>query len=1490
MKSITSSYIIFSLIISTLTSFGQSKLIDDEVIKTNDGTKNYIIGKRLSIQPPNSTEGVVFTATSSVSFVFKMANPNALYFPPGTDQNFVRTETILAPGVTDENTIRTLSLIEKNTAYEYVDGLGRKLQSVALKNSPTLNDLIVPFAYEANTGRVRFEYLPFTASGNGGFNSSNENGTTNFYANPPSGICNDTRPFNENVYESSPLNRVTDVYGAGLDWKNGTVDRGSKAITRLNTSSENVVRWKYFISGLPERDAAYPDNQLMVQETMDEEGQVTKVYKNLRDQVVLSRVGKGAEWFDTHYIYSPSGLLMIVIQPEGSFRLASEFDSNKQLFLNRWCFQYKYDDEQRMIEKRVPGWEPGYWASTVYDKWNRVVFTQTPAQKASSQWLFYKYDNFNRTIITGLYGSSLDRTSLQNVVNSFYTTNPENRFEGPASNSTGFTLNVTYPQNPSEGSLLSVVYYDNYNFRGQSGWDSEASGTNYQFANVSGFPQYNADPLVSPILHVVKGYATGSKVRILGQSRWLNSVTYYDRKYRVIQTIAENHKNGHDRVTSEVDFTGKTLKTQLFHSSEVATVTTVRSFTYDHAGRLMKLHQSIDGGAPVLLASNVYNEIGQLIEKNIHSTNEGASFLQSIDYRYNIRGWLISINNSSLTNDGSKNNDGNDLFGMELLYNQVSAPTVYNNESGTISSYSPPKLYDGNITAIKWKTDTKETTPGYVPKEKIYGFEYDVLDRFKKSWYATNNSGTWDGDAGIFNESVEQTSAGVTSHYDRNGNIKGIKRFGRIDGAKNLIDQTTYNYNYNFAGANADLIGESNRLIGIQDDGNDNYGFKDKLAQTSEEFRYDKSGNLIYDLHKEISNITYNHLNLPEVITFTRPSGQVDQITYSYDANGTKLSTVVHQNGTQVWRTDYVGETQYDTKINESSQLTFVATPEGRMIRNGLGFDYEYFHKDHQGNVRATYGQLKETVSFRATMEDPASPSTVGNDEEAIFANVDDTRHHNGVGENYNVTKSSEIVLSPDASAHTNGYTAAKRVGPAKKIRLLSGDKVQMEVFAKYTVQPQSASIIEAALLVSAVTGTFNITPGETPGLYSGFNNNVGVIPGSGSASSTLPKAYLAFLFFNDNDVFVTSGAVPISTSAHNAFEKLERTFTAPQNGNIYVYVANESNVNEINGSVYFDEMLIVHQKNNNALQVTQASDYYPFGLTFNNYQAQRISEDFRHIHKNRYGFQGQELQKDLDLGWSQFKWRMHDPAIGRFGGVDPLSDKYLHNSTYAFSENKLIRHIELEGLESVDFSWIFSLINKMGLNPDNPPESVEQAARQENMRQAWNKVRSDVHQMREYQREGFDLVPIAGPLTNALIDGKSGAKSGGEIAGDLALEAGFEMFPWGKLGDALGFAAPGAFRRLESLGKASQEKVDEFAAVFKDLGNWGDFDPIKVFEHNGNKYVLDGHHRLAAARKANIDVVYETVPLESIHQYGYENISDIIAAWTTIGPDKIKF
>ncbi|MEW4925431.1 RHS repeat-associated core domain-containing protein [Algibacter sp. 2305UL17-15] len=67
-----------------------------------------------------------------------------------------------------------------------------------------------------------------------------------------------------------------------------------------------------------------------------------------------------------------------------------------------------------------------------------------------------------------------------------------------------------------------------------------------------------------------------------------------------------------------------------------------------------------------------------------------------------------------------------------------------------------------------------------------------------------------------------------------------------------------------------------------------------------------------------------------------------------------------------------------------------------------------------------------------------------------------------------------------------------------------------------------------------------------------------------------------------------------------------------------------------------------------------------------------------------RYGFQGQEKDDEIkgEGNSLNYKYRMHDPRVGRFFAVDPLTHKYPHYSPYAFSGNKVISHGELEGLE----------------------------------------------------------------------------------------------------------------------------------------------------------------------------------------------------------------
>ena len=89
-------------------------------------------------------------------------------------------------------------------------------------------------------------------------------------------------------------------------------------------------------------------------------------------------------------------------------------------------------------------------------------------------------------------------------------------------------------------------------------------------------------------------------------------------------------------------------------------------------------------------------------------------------------------------------------------------------------------------------------------------------------------------------------------------------------------------------------------------------------------------------------------------------------------------------------------------------------------------------------------------------------------------------------------------------------------------------------------------------------------------------------------------------------------------------------------------------------------------------------NDYYPFGQLLPNRHGSSDSY--------RYGFQGQEKDDELkgEGNSLNYKYRMHDPRVGRFFAVDLLFKDYAYNSTYAFSENRVIDGVELEGAEFI--------------------------------------------------------------------------------------------------------------------------------------------------------------------------------------------------------------
>ncbi|PHS05250.1 MAG: hypothetical protein COA88_12605 [Kordia sp.] len=90
-------------------------------------------------------------------------------------------------------------------------------------------------------------------------------------------------------------------------------------------------------------------------------------------------------------------------------------------------------------------------------------------------------------------------------------------------------------------------------------------------------------------------------------------------------------------------------------------------------------------------------------------------------------------------------------------------------------------------------------------------------------------------------------------------------------------------------------------------------------------------------------------------------------------------------------------------------------------------------------------------------------------------------------------------------------------------------------------------------------------------------------------------------------------------------------------------------------------------------------NEYYPFGMLLPNRHGN--SGDYR------YGFQGQEMDNEVkgEGNSLNYKYRMHDPRVGRFFAVDPLTKKYPFLTPYQFSGNRVIDKVELEGLEPSD-------------------------------------------------------------------------------------------------------------------------------------------------------------------------------------------------------------
>ncbi|MCD6201739.1 MAG: RHS repeat-associated core domain-containing protein [Bacteroidales bacterium] len=810
-------------------------------------------------------------------------------YPQDANENFVRVEVPRIP-LTDMVRVGDATVGEVLRSETLYDGLGREVQTVLPDVAPDKKDLIQVTAYDL-AGRKVKHYLPYAHEGGGKshFSSDPFGEIRSFYLNPPAGVPATEYPFARTIFDNSPMNEVVGQGAFGRLWQPET---GHMKKYRSGPNTTAVARWIVDGQGKCYLSGTYPPGVLMVNEQWDEDGNLLRAYTDKRGRTLLMERMLDTLAVQTFYVYDDRDLLRVVIPPMAAARGMVE---------NKYVFRYTYDDHKRMIIKKVPG---AGKTELVYDHPGRVVLSRDGNLRQDTLWRYIKYDAFGRETERGVYRSKQSRQELQTVLDAQemnYETRTGDQY-----------TSACFPKDHLRAE--HIFYYDDYTFL-------KDTSLLYQ---PDDFAREDTGDYPHSFEHwekteKVKGLRTGSRVLIPETGAWLESVVWYDDFGRVIQTTARNCLGGTDRISNLYDFGSNLLKTKMTHTDKTGEQhVIVKRFTYDHANRLIQTFYQFDTLPEVCMRENEYDEMGRLIRKKLHRKGPEGRYAQSVDYRYNIRGWMTGINNPDSL--------GDDLFAETLGYDDP-------------GDYEADSLFNGNISVMRWRTPHLSGTAGY-------GFRYDGLGRLiKATWKKTGGSGSKKEDY-----SVPQI------RYDVNGNIDTLVRRGATDTSSyGTIDALRYSY-------------DGNRLIAVDDNGEESEAgtdFSDRGSKydpqsgdndTLPEYRYDANGNMTEDANKGIVRIRYDHNNLPVEIDFENNRS----IHYLYDANGTKLRKEVYgEGGHLVSVTDYDGGIVY-----RDGRLAYLLTGEGRLVlREDKDPVYEYFLTDHLGNTRVTFRVEGESVT-----------------------------------------------------------------------------------------------------------------------------------------------------------------------------------------------------------------------------------------------------------------------------------------------------------------------------------------------------------------------------------------------------------------------------------------------------------------------------------------------------------------------------------------------
>jgi len=799
----------------------------------------------------------------------------------------------------------------------YFDGLGRDIQTSSVGTSAARNDQLGFINYD-KFGRVTKRYMPYSVtSNNGAFRANAQTEQETFYEGQFTG--EGTHALVETELEFSPLNRVFKQRAQGADFQSHPAE------TKYGVNLANEVR------NFHSANLWYPAESLYKTTQSDENGNLVILYTDRIGRKIM----QDQEGSKTYFLYNVNGLLEQVIQPEAAQKgHDTPMLDNTNSIIRNGSFLYTYDAEHRMKTKKIPNCNAYQY---FYDDLDQLVMTIDGKGFKT----FIKRDKLGRQVVTGRYTGAAIPTTNEVV------------FEERSSSAPHYyTTNQSFP---ADGiiDVYTVTYYDDYDLN-----DDDTEEISYQTTTGYDATDYN----------FVRGKATASKVAILEPNgatptQFLNNYFFFDQFQRVLQIRKNNHLGGSDSFWHKYNFAGWLLNARRAHSTTIngntQNININERYDYDHVGRELAYYHQIEGQAEKQVCEKSYNEREELVQKSIGKTS-GGSFLQTIDLSYNIRRWLVSMNNPD--------NLGSDLFGMRMTYTN---PFILNDN------------YNGNVSNIAWRNKGDGST-------KNYEFTYDKLNRLTNAVYKQAAPST---------NSLTNLNDRYNAEYsyDLNGNISTLKRNGVLP--NNTVGEMD-NLNYDYA---AD--GSLNRII---ENSSTDAGFKSATTENGLIYQYDGNGNTTYDDHKGMT-ITYNFLNQPESISKKDAGGsEIGSFQWRHDALGNKLSKTVSTNqlslslnpivskeylATQTIESDGTVANGSDVTFTAGQTITlkagFTAAPDflarimpsnlqetreyvngveyvnekmesvyfsdGRVKYEGNNTEYQYVLKDNQGNTRSLF-------------------------------------------------------------------------------------------------------------------------------------------------------------------------------------------------------------------------------------------------------------------------------------------------------------------------------------------------------------------------------------------------------------------------------------------------------------------------------------------------------------------------------------------------------